>query len=147
MKIYTPIFFAYENARPTLYITATNLLINTTLSIVLFINIGFIGIPIATSISAWVSVLLMNYSLYKNNYYQISRSIMFPATIIIFVSFVIYMYLIFLENFLEILFNFHQGYEIIFLLFSVLSSILLYFILISFYKPFKYSEIKKILQK
>ena len=24
MKIYTPIFFAYENARPTLYITATN---------------------------------------------------------------------------------------------------------------------------
>ena len=25
MKIYTPIFFAYENARPTLHITATNL--------------------------------------------------------------------------------------------------------------------------
>ena len=56
-------------------------------------------------------------------------------------------YLIFLENYLEILFNFLQGHEIIFLLFSVLSSILLYFILISFYKPFKYSEIKKILQK
>ena len=43
--------------------------------------------------------------------------------------------------------NLFQDHEIIFLLFSVLSSILLYFILISFYKPFKYSEIKKILQK
>ena len=147
MKIYTPIFFAYENARPTLYITATNLVINTTLSIVLFVNLGFIGIPIATSISAWISVLLMNYSLHKNNYYQISRRIIFPGTIIIIISLIMYLYLIFLENYLEILFNFLQGYEIIFLLFSVLSSILLYFILISFYKPFKYSEIKKILQK
>jgi len=90
---------------------------------------------------------LMNYSLYKNNYYQISRGIIFPGAIIIIVSFIMYLYLIFLENYLEILFNFLQGYEIIFLLFSVLSSILLYFILISFYKPFKYSEIKKILQK
>ena len=62
MKIYTPIFFAYENAKPTLYITAINLIINTLLSIVLFIYIGFIGIPIATSVSAWISVLLMNYS-------------------------------------------------------------------------------------
>ena len=95
MKIYTPIFFAYENARPTLYITATNLVINTTLSIVLFVNLGFIGIPIATSISAWISVLLMNYSLYKNNYYQISRRIIFPGTIIIIVSFIMYLYLIF----------------------------------------------------
>ena len=60
MKIYTPIFFAYENAKPTLYISAINLVINTILSIVLFIYIGFIGIPIATSVSAWISVFLMN---------------------------------------------------------------------------------------
>ena len=42
MKIYTPIFFAHENAKPTLYIAAINLIINTILSIILFFYIGFI---------------------------------------------------------------------------------------------------------
>ncbi len=147
MKIYTPIFFAYENAKPTLYITAINLAMNTLFSIVLFINIGFIGIPIATSISAWISVLLMNYYLKMFNYYQISSRIIFPITIIAISSFFMYLYLFFLKKYSEIFFNLLQDREIIFLLFSVLSSILLYFILISFYKPFKYSEIKKILKK
>ena len=66
-----------------------------------------------------------------------------PTTIIIIASIIMYLYLLFLKNYLGIFFNFLQDNEIIFLLFSVLSSILLYFILISFYKPFKYSEIKK----
>ena len=146
MKIYTPIFFAYENAKPTLYISAINLVINTILSIVLFIYIGFIGIPIATSVSAWISVFLMNNSLNRYGYYRISNRIILPTTIIILASIIMYLYLLFLKSYLGIFFNFLQDNEIIFLLFSVLSSILLYFILISFYKPFKYSEIKKILQ-
>ncbi len=145
MKIYTPIFFAYENAKPTLYVTAINLFLNISLSIVLFIYIGFTGIPIATSVSAWISVLLMYYYLQKNNYYKISNTIILPTAIIIAVSLLMYLYLIFLKN-NSGFFNLVDHKEIIFLLFSVLSSIILYFIMISFYKPFKYSEIKKILQ-
>ena len=147
MKIYTPIFFAFENAKPTLYITAINLFINTFLSIALFINIGFIGIPIATSISAWISVLLMNYYLIKFDYYRISSRIISPLLVIIVGSLIMYLYLFALKKYSEIFLNLPQNHEIIFLLFSVLSSILLYFILISFYKPFKYSEIKRILRK
>ncbi len=147
MKIYTPIFFAYENAKPTLFITAINLAINTTLSIVLFIKVGFIGIPIATSVSAWISVLLMSYYLKKLNYYRLSNGIILPTTIIMIGSLIIYLYLFFLTEFSWIFFDLLYNHEIIFLLFSVLSSILLYFIIISFYKPFKYSEIIKILQK
>ncbi len=147
MKIYTPIFFAYEHAKPILYITTINLVINTILSIVLFVNIGFIGIPIATTVSAWISVFLMNYYLIKHNYYQIRKKVVLPVTIIIISSFIMYLNLVLIKNFSVKFFNLLQEYEIIFLLFSVLSSILLYFILISFYKPFKYSEIKKILQK
>ena len=86
MKIYTPIFFANENAKPTLYISAINLVINTLLSIILFVYIGFIGIPIATSVSAWISVLLMNYYLKEHGYYRISNRIILPTIIIIFAS-------------------------------------------------------------
>ena len=126
---------------------AINLILNTLLSVVLFIYIGFIGIPIATSVSAWISVLLMNYYLNKHDYYRISKEIILPTTIIFICSFVMYLYLLFLKKYSGIFFNLLQFNEIIFLLFSVLSSILLYFTIISFYKPFKYSEIKKILQK
>ena len=98
MKIYTPIFFAYENAKPTLYISAINLVINTILSIVLFIYIGFIGIPIATSVSAWISVFLMNNYLNRHGYYRISKRIILPTTIIIFASIIMFLYLLFLKT-------------------------------------------------
>ena len=147
MKIYTPIFFAYENPKPALHVTVINLAMNTFLSIVLFIYLGFIGIPIATSISAWVSVILMNYYLQKNNYHKIKKETIFPILIIIIMSSIMYLYLLLLNNYLPVLLNFIQYNEIIFLLFSVFSSILLYFVLISFYKPFRYFELKKILQK
>ena len=147
MKIYTPIFYAYENARPTIYVTITNLVMNTLLSIVLFIYIGFIGIPIATSISAWASILLMNYFLEKNNYFKIRKKIFLPLIIIIIVSLIMYFYLLLLKSYSSLFINLLLNNEIIFLLFSVLSSILLYFVLISFYKPFNYSEVKKIMQK
>ena len=147
IKIYTPIFFAYENAKPTLLITAVNLIMNTILSIVLFIFIGFIGIPIATSISAWISVILMSYYLDQNNYYKIRKKIFVPSAIIVISSFIMYLYLSILKSYSAILLNFLYDNKIIFLLFSVVSSILLYFVLISIYKPFKYSELKKILQK
>ena len=146
MKIYTPIFFAYENAKPTLNIAFVNLALNSVLSIILFIYIGFIGIPIATSASAWISVLLMNYYLKKYDYFRSSNKVILPLIIIIIISAIVYLYLFFLKSFSGIFIHLLQDYEIIFLLFSVLSSILLYFILISFYKPFRYSELKKILQ-
>ena len=146
MKIFTPIFFAFENAKPILFVTVLNLVMNTSLGIALFLHIGFVGIPIATSLSAWASVLLMIYFLKNNNYYKIRKKIIFPILVIILMSLILYIYLLFLKTYFLIFFNFLQNNEIIFLLFSVLSSILLYFVLISIYKPFKYSEIKKILQ-
>ncbi len=146
MKIYTPIFFAYENAKPTLYVTAINLIFNTSLSIVLFIYIGFTGIALATSISAWLSILVMYYFLEKNNYYKITKSTTFPIIVVILSSIGMYFYLILLKKNSIIFLHFFYSNEIIFLLFSVLSSILLYLILISFYKPFKFAHITKILK-
>ena len=49
-------------------------------------------------------------------------------------------------NFDEIFISFYLG-ETFFLLFLVLSSILLYLFIISFYKPFSYTEIKKVFNK
>ena len=147
MKIYTPIFFAYENAKPTLHVTAINLLLNTLLSVILFMYIGFLGIAIATSVSAWISVFILHYYLKKFDYFNFTSAIFFPLLIIIIVSSIMFFYLHFLKLYAETISNYLHINDIIFLLFSVLSSILLYLILISFYKPFSYREIIKTIKK
>ena len=147
MKIYTPIFFAYENAKPTLYITALNLILNTILGIILFMSMGFVGIAIATSLSAWISVILLHFNLKRNNYFKMSSKMIKPIVVIITASFLMYLYLYNVSKYISEISDFSQYNEIISLVFSVISSILLYLILISFYKPFKYSEIKNILKK
>ena len=147
MKIYNPIFFAYEDAKPALYVTLTNLIFNTIISIILFLKMGFIGIAIGTSVSAWLSVIMMQYFLSKNNYYKISYNFLKPLFIIFLSSIILYFYLTYLEIYSsEILEKFELN-KIIFLLFSVLSSIFLYFFVISFYKPFSYTELKKVIIK
>ena len=70
-----------------------------------------------------------------------------PIVVIISASFLMYLYLYNVSKYISEISDFSQYNEIISLVFSVISSILLYLILISFYKPFKYSEIKNILKK
>ena len=147
MKIYTPIFFAYENPKPALYVTLINLMMNTLLSIILFIQFGFVGIAIATSISAWVSVIIMQYFLNKNHYFKLTSDFYPSLIIIILVSSLIYFYLTFINVSMNDVFEVIKLNKIIFLLFSVVSSILLYFFIISFYKPFSYKELKKVINK
>ena len=147
MKIFTPIFFAYENVKPTLYVTFFNLVLNTVLSIILFIYIGFVGIAIATSISAWISVFVLYYYLQKNCYFIFSSKIIKPTILVLLASFIIGIYIYFFKDYFdEIFISFYLG-ETFFLLFLVLSSILLYLFIISFYKPFSYTEIKKVFNK
>ena len=127
--------------------TLTNLIFNTIISIILFLKMGFIGIAIGTSVSAWLSVIMMQYFLSKNNYYKISHNFLKPLFIIFLSSIILYFYLTYLEIYSsEILEKFELN-KIIFLLFSVLSSIFLYFFVISFYKPFSYTELKKVIIK
>ncbi len=147
MKIYNPIFFAYEDAKPALYVTLTNLILNTIISIILFLKIGFIGIAIGTSVSAWLSVIMMQYFLSKNNYYKISYNFLKPLFIIFLSSIILYFYLTYLEIYSSEILDEFELNKIIFLLFSVLSSIFLYFFVISFYKPFSYIELKKVIIK
>ncbi len=147
MKIFTPVFFAYENVKPTLYITFFNLVLNTVLSIILFTYMGFVGIAIATSISAWISVVVLYYYLQKNHYFIFSKKILKPTILVLLASFVLGIYIYFFRNYFgEIFISFYIG-ETIFLLFLVFSSMLLYVFVISFYKPFSYTEIKKVFKK
>ena len=63
IKILSNFFFARNNTKTPFYISTAVVLFNIFLSITFFSRIGFIIIPIATSFSTWIGVLLYFYFL------------------------------------------------------------------------------------
>ena len=143
VKILTPVFFAYENAKLPLIISFFNLIINTGLSILFFYNIGFIGIALATSISAWLNVIVLYIFLSKRKYFNLSKAIFYPALVVICASAVLGLYLTWANYYYSYYFQDLLVYKLSGISVILLSSIALYFFLISFYKPFSYNEVSK----
>ena len=143
VKILTPVFFAYENAKLPLIISFFNLIINTVLSILFFAYFGFIGIALATSISAWLNVLVLYVFLSRRKYFNASKAIFFPILVVVCASSVLGCYLMWAEYHYFYYFQDALTYKLLGILLILLSSIVLYFFLISFYRPFSYNEVRK----
>jgi len=63
VKILSNFFFARDNTKTPFYISIGIVTVNVGISISLFSSLGFIIIPIATSISTWIGVLIYIYLL------------------------------------------------------------------------------------
>lgn len=59
IKVFQPAFFAREDMRTPFYLSLVMVVINVMLSLSLFPTYGHVAIALATSISAWVNVVLM----------------------------------------------------------------------------------------
>lgn len=69
LKVLTPAFFARENTKTPMVFAAISALINVTFGLYLFINIGFHGLALATSIAGWVNVLALILVLIRNKHF------------------------------------------------------------------------------
>ena len=65
VKILANFFFARDNTKIPFYISSFIVFFNVVLSLTFFNDIGFLIIPIATSISTWIGVLIFLYLLKK----------------------------------------------------------------------------------
>ena len=88
IKILSNFFFARNNTKTPFYISTLIVILNIFISVSLFNRIGFIIIPIATSISTWVGVLIYLYSLNSKNYLLL-KSLLFKNLIKILISTII----------------------------------------------------------
>ncbi len=68
VKILSNFFFARDNTKTPFYISTFIVFLNVSISFSFFNQIGFLIIPIATSISTWIGVLIFIYFLKKKNY-------------------------------------------------------------------------------
>ncbi len=67
IKILSNFFFARNNTKTPFYISTFIVLLNISISVIFFSKVGFIIIPIATSLSTWIGVIIYTYLLHKKN--------------------------------------------------------------------------------
>lgn len=71
IKVFSPGFFAREDTRTPMVYAGINALVNVILSLILFQSFAHVGIAIATSIAAWVNVILLYIGLRRRNYWPL----------------------------------------------------------------------------
>ena len=142
IKVFSTFLFARDNTKSPFYYSLFSVLINISISILFFEKIGFIIIPIATSISSWINALLLYLKLYFNDYLNLSNIFNITNLKIIIVSgFSIYFFHIFLQLSAEYL-DYESELKLFTIIMLVIATILIYILTSLITKTFKYSDIK-----
>ncbi len=141
IKVFSSFFFAYHNTKVPFYISLFSVILNISISIIYFSKIGFIIIPIATSISAWFNSILLLIFLKKHNLFIFS-SIFFKKFIkIIFASIIMGIFFYFLINFFSSNLGYTENLKSIYLILIVLFALILYILVSIFIKAFQMKDI------
>ena len=142
IKVFSTFFFANHDTKTPFYISLVSVLLNILISVYFFKNIGFIIIPIATTISSWFNSLTLFIFLKNNDLFSFNEIFLKKFIRIILVSIMMgffFNYLIlFFENQLSYTFSLKSAY----LIFCVSLTIFFYLTLSYFIKAFNYDDIK-----
>ncbi len=142
IKIFSSFIFARDNTKIPFYFSTISVLFNILISIYFFGDFGFIIIPIATSISSWVNTILLYVYLHRVKYFKFNKRLIVQFTRILFSSIImgicLYNLILYFDNQL----SFESNYKVAYMLFLVVLSILIYFIISLLTKAFKLSDIK-----
>ena len=117
IKILSNFFFARNNTKTPFYISTFIVLLNILISITLFNKIGFVIIPIATSISTWIGVMIYIYLLNDKNFLLLKNYL--PKNIFkiilntIFMSFLLIFALDYYGNYLDYSYKYKSVYFLI----------------------------------
>ena len=101
IKILSNFYFARDNTKIPFYISVFSVVLNLLISIIYFKEIGFIIIPIATSIATWCAVIVYLILLIKSKYVNINPIFYKNFTKILLSAVMMSLILYFLINFFE----------------------------------------------
>ena len=142
LKIFSNFFFARNDTKTPFYLSVMSVILNILISISFFNKIGFVIIPIATSISSWINVFFHFYFIKKRNLYFFDKTFIykFPRMILSAVVMGVVLYL--LLGFFSDKFNYNESWKFIYLFIIVIISLFSYFLISNFSGAFKFKDIK-----
>ena len=142
LKILSNLFFARNDTKTPFYFSVISVLINIIISVSLFRTLGFIIIPIATSISSWLNVLMHFYFINKRNLHSFDTKFIYKLPRIILSVVVMTGVLYLLLGFFSDKFNYNESWKFIYLFIIVIISLISYFLISNFSGAFKLKDIK-----
>ena len=128
IKILSNFFFARDNTKTPFYVSTFIVFLNTMISIIFFNKIGFIIIPIATSISTWIGVLIYIHLLSSKKILLLKNQLMINFSKILISTIVMSSILLFsLEKFANYL-DYNYNYKALYLI-SIVSFVGMFYLL------------------
>ena len=142
IKVFSSFIFARQNTKVPFYFSVISVIINIIISLYFFNQIGFIIIPIATSVSSWINSILLLIYLTNKNFFTFRIEIIFSFLKIIFTSIVASLFFYYLLNLSQKYLLYDSSFKLIIILSLVIFTLIVYFLLSIITKAFKMSDIK-----
>ena len=141
IKIFSSFFFARHNTKIPFYISLISVLLNVLISVYYFKSLGFIIIPIATSISSWFNSIILFIFLKKNDFFSFNLIFVSRFIRIIIASIIMGLIFNYLINFFNHNLSYEQNFKSAYLIGIVLFGLISYLLIAIFIKAFKISDI------
>ena len=142
IKVFSSFFFARHDTKTPFYISLVSVLLNILISVLLFQKVGFIIIPIATSISSWFNAIFLYIFSKKKDFFVFNDIFIYRFPRILISSLIMGLIFYFLLNLLSEKLIYSENLKFIYLLLSTLATLICYLLVSIFTKAFKLSDIK-----
>ena len=141
IKVFSAFFFARHNTKIPFYISLTSVLLNISISVIFFKEIGFLIIPIATTISSWFNALFLFIFLKKRNLFNFNLIFIDRFVRILIASALMGIFFNYLIYFFSSKLIYEEIFKSIYLVGAVILGLTFYILLAIFIKAFKISDI------
>ena len=142
IKVFSSFMFARHDTKTPFYLSLISVIINIIISLSFFNTIGFIIIPIATSIASWFNAAALYLFLSYNGYYNFRNSVFFNILKIFISTILMGLFFKFLIQNFKLYLEYGFQYKILSLLIIVSLTLIFYVIVSILIKAFKISDIK-----
>ena len=141
IKVFSSFFFARHDTKTPFYISLVSVLLNILISVLLFQKVGFIIIPIATSISSWFNAIFLYIFSKKKDFFVFNDIFIYRFPRILISSLIMGLIFYFLLNLLSEKLLYSENLKFIYLLLSISVALISYVAVSIFSKAFKMSDI------
>jgi putative peptidoglycan lipid II flippase len=141
IKVFSTFFFARHNTKTPFYISLISVLLNIFISIIFFEKIGFLIIPIATTISSWFNVVFLFIFLKKRKLFSFNLIFINRFVKILAASILMGIFFNYSINFFDDKFIYEEILKSVYLIGTVILGLSFYILVAIFIKAFKISDI------
>ena len=141
IKVFSTFFFARHNTKIPFYISLTSVFLNVIISITFFKEVGFLIIPIATTISSWLNAVLLIIFLKINSLFNFNLVFTIRFIKILIASVLMGIFFNYIINFFNDKLIYQANFKALYLVGAIILGLMFYLLIAILIKAFKRSDI------